>query len=59
MDPFSYRVSGSAAFNIAMVAMGAGDAYLEFGCHAWDMAAGCCIVREAGGAFIDPSGNYV
>lgn len=52
-----FRSSGSAAYNIAMVAIGAGDAYLEHGCHAWDMAAGCCIIKEAGGVMVDPSGG--
>ncbi|KAL1131104.1 hypothetical protein AAG570_012341, partial [Ranatra chinensis] len=52
-----YRASGSAAFNLASVAQGCTDAFIEFGCHAWDMAAGELIVREAGGAVIDPSGG--
>lgn len=57
--PYShgFRSSGSAAYNITMVAIGAADAYLEFGCHAWDMAAGNCIVTEAGGVMIDPAGG--
>lgn len=29
------------------------------GVHAWDMAAGDIIVREAGGTVIDPAGNYL
>lgn len=28
------------------------------GVHAWDMAAGDIIVREAGGTVIDPAGNW-
>jgi len=31
---------------------------VEMGLHAWDMAAGDIIVREAGGTVIDPAGNY-
>jgi fructose-1,6-bisphosphatase/inositol monophosphatase family enzyme len=42
---------------MAMVAMGASDAYIEFGIHAWDIAAGDLIVREAGGVVIDPAGE--
>lgn len=52
------RSMGSAALNMAMVAMGAADANFEFGIHAWDIAAGILIVEEAGGIVLDPSGNY-
>jgi len=42
---------------MAMVALGGTDANFEFGIHAWDMAAGCLIVTEAGGVVIDPEGT--
>lgn len=48
---------GAAALNICMIALGGGDAYWEFGLHAWDMAAGELIVREAGGVSMDPAGG--
>lgn len=48
---------GSAALNLAMVALGSADANFEYGVHAWDMAAGDLIVREAGGVVIDPAGG--
>lgn len=48
---------GSAAMNMANVALGGSDAYFEFGIHAWDIAAGDIIVREAGGVCIDPAGG--
>ncbi|KAJ8727865.1 hypothetical protein PYW08_016250 [Mythimna loreyi] len=51
------RALGSAALNMAMVAMGGADANFEFGIHAWDIAAGDILVREAGGVCIDPSGK--
>lgn len=51
------RVLGSAALNMAMVALGAADANYEFGIHAWDVCAGDLIVREAGGTVIDPAGG--
>lgn len=54
---FSVRSAGSAAWNLAQVARGAIDLYVEMGLHAWDMAAGDIIVREAGGTVIDPAGN--
>lgn len=55
----SFRSSGSAVYNITMVARGAADCYLEFGCHAWDMAAGATIIKEAGGVIMDPSGKII
>ncbi|XP_058458003.1 inositol monophosphatase 1-like [Malaya genurostris] len=51
------RSLGSAALNIAMVALGGADFNYEFGIHAWDIAAGDLIVREAGGVCVDPSGG--
>lgn len=51
------RALGSAALNMAMVAMGGADANFEFGIHAWDTAAGAILVREAGGVVIDPAGG--
>lgn len=50
------RALGSAALNMCMVAMGGADINYEFGIHAWDIAAGDLIVREAGGVCIDPAG---
>ncbi|XP_045497053.1 inositol monophosphatase 1 [Colias croceus] len=51
------RTVGSAALNMVNVALGGSDAYFEFGIHAWDIAAGDIIVREAGGVCIDPAGG--
>ncbi|EFN83275.1 Inositol monophosphatase [Harpegnathos saltator] len=51
------RSLGSAALNMCMVALGGADVYFEFGIHAWDIAAGDLIVREAGGVSIDPAGG--
>lgn len=42
---------------MCMVAFGGADVNFEFGIHAWDIAAGYIIVREAGGVCIDPSGE--
>lgn len=52
------RALGSAALNMCMVALGGADISFEFGIHAWDVAAGDIIVREAGGVCIDPAGNF-
>lgn len=55
---YRLRTSGSAAFNLCMVAMGASDAYTEIGIHAWDIAGGALIVQEAGGVTMDPDGIF-
>lgn len=51
----SLRSLGSAALNLASVAAGQMDCYWEGGCWAWDVCAGWCILKEAGG--IMASGN--
>jgi len=51
----SLRCMGSAALNLAAVASGQQDVFWEGGCWAWDVAAGWCILSEAGG--IMASGN--
>jgi myo-inositol-1(or 4)-monophosphatase len=43
------RRDGSAALDLAFVAAGRFDAFWEFDLHAWDVAAGALLVREAGG----------
>ncbi|MGP6188996.1 MAG: inositol monophosphatase family protein [Vulcanimicrobiaceae bacterium] len=43
------RRDGSAALDLAFVASGRFDAFWEFDLHAWDVAAGALLVREAGG----------
>jgi myo-inositol-1(or 4)-monophosphatase len=53
------RALGSAALDMAMVALGAADAYFEFGIHIWDIAAGELLVTEAGGIIMDPSGSPI
>ena len=51
------RRTGSAALDLAYVAAGRLDGYFEIGLKPWDMAAGCLLVREAGGKFCDFSGR--
>ncbi len=43
------RVLGSGALATAEVAAGRADAVVHVGPHAWDVAAGCLLVEEAGG----------
>lgn len=48
-----FRQLGSAALECAFVAAGRSDAIIIPGVHAWDVAAGAIIVREAGGRVTD------
>ena len=43
------RRSGSAAIDLCSVASGRAELYFELKLSPWDYAAGCLIVREAGG----------
>ncbi len=55
------RRLGSAAVDLAYVAMGRYEAYFEYNLNSWDLAAGALIVQEAGGTVTDFSGgdNFV
>ncbi|MEM8527041.1 MAG: inositol monophosphatase family protein [Bacteroidota bacterium] len=55
------RRLGSAALDLAYVAAGRFDAYVEWGLNAWDIAAGVLLVEEAGGRVTDLQGkrNYL
>jgi myo-inositol-1(or 4)-monophosphatase len=55
------RRDGSAALDLAYVAAGRFDGFWEWDLHAWDVAAGVLIVREAGGTVtqIDGSAAHV
>jgi myo-inositol-1(or 4)-monophosphatase len=47
------RRAGSAALDLAYVAIGRLDAYWEHGTKAWDVATGVLLVMEAGGRVTD------
>jgi myo-inositol-1(or 4)-monophosphatase len=51
------RRSGSAALDLCAVASGRLDGFWELKLHPWDVAAGSLLVREAGGAVSDFSGE--
>ena len=51
------RRTGSAAIDLAWVAAGRFDAYVEHNLGAWDVAAGILLVREAGGLITDVDGG--
>ncbi|KAB2919604.1 MAG: inositol monophosphatase [Hyphomicrobiaceae bacterium] len=52
------RRTGSAAIDLAWVAAGRFDGYLEHNLGPWDMAAGTVLVREAGGYVTDIDGGH-
>ena len=51
------RLMGSAALNLAAVALGQMEGYWEVGPKAWDFAAGTLLVEEAGGRVTDLRGR--
>jgi myo-inositol-1(or 4)-monophosphatase len=51
------RRFGSAALDLAYVAQGRFDGFWESGLNDWDTAAGCLLVREAGGFVSDFRGR--
>ena len=51
------RRLGSAALDLAYVAVGRFDGFWEVALQPWDMAAGALLVKEAGGIVIDYSGK--
>ena len=55
------RRLGSAALDMAWTACGRVEGFYEYGLNPWDVAAGCIIVKEAGGTVTDFSGgdNYI
>jgi myo-inositol-1(or 4)-monophosphatase len=56
-DAEDIRRTGSAALDLAYVAAGRMDGFFEIGLKPWDMAAGCLLVREAGGHYADFAGR--
>ena len=51
------RRFGAAALDLAWVAAGRFDAFWERGLNSWDVAAGACLVREAGGMVSEIEGG--
>lgn len=51
------RRLGSAAVDMAYVACGRFDGFFEYSLHAWDIAAGIVLVKQAGGSLTDFSGG--
>jgi len=51
------RRLGSAATDLAYVSCGRYDSFYEYGLHAWDVAAGVVLIREAGGRVSDFKGG--
>ncbi|MDR2643852.1 MAG: inositol monophosphatase [Planctomycetaceae bacterium] len=53
------RRTGSTALNLAYIAAGRFDAGWALTCHAWDIAAGFLMVKEAGGIITEPNNNSI
>jgi myo-inositol-1(or 4)-monophosphatase len=51
------RRLGSVSLHLCYVAAGSADAQWEYDTYFWDVAAGLCILREAGGRATDSRGN--
>ena len=51
------RRAGAASMDLAWTASGVFDGYFEQNLGTWDVAAGACIVREAGGVVTDWQGD--
>jgi myo-inositol-1(or 4)-monophosphatase len=51
------RRDGSAALDLAYVAVGRFDGFWEDGLHPWDVAAGVLLIEEAGGRVTDFNGG--
>ncbi len=51
------RRTGAAAVDLAWVASGRLDGYVEHGLQPWDVAAGMLLVREAGGFVTEANGG--
>ena len=54
-----WRRLGSAALQMAFVAAGYLDAYIDVGLKAWDVAAGLLLIEEAGGRLSSFSGSPI
>ncbi len=53
------RRSGSAAYDICMVACGRCEVFFEKSLQPWDVAAGTLILKEAGGVALNYEGNEI
>lgn len=51
------RRPGAATFDLCCVACGRFDGFYEYSLHAWDVAAACLIIQEAGGKVTDWNGG--
>ena len=53
------RILGAAALDLAYIADGRLDGFIEYGLRSWDIAAGILLIREAGGHVdLSPVGKY-
>jgi len=57
LNELDCRQMGSAALELAYVACGRVESFLEPGTHVWDVAAGVLLLRQAGGKATDFKGR--
>jgi len=58
-DCQAIRRTGSSALNLAYVAAGRFDATWAYSSHAWDIAAGAILIKEAGGIVTKPDSSAI
>ncbi len=59
MESVDIRRIGSAALDGIYTSVGRHDCYIEYGLHAWDVAAAIIICEEAGGKVTDWNGEKI
>jgi myo-inositol-1(or 4)-monophosphatase len=57
LERHKFRAFGSVALHLAYAALGAIDVVLDHRAALWDLAAGACVLQEAGGIVTDPRGG--
>ena len=57
LERINVRNIGSTAAHLALLSAGAIDAVYCRRCYAWDIAAGCLLITEAGGVCTGPDGR--
>ena len=57
LERINVRNIGSTAAHLALLSAGAIDAVYCRRCYAWDIAAGCLLIAEAGGVCTGPDGR--
>ncbi len=59
MHASDIRRAGTAAIDLAYIAAGRNDIFIEYTLYPWDAAAGALLITEAGGKITDFAGNPI